>query len=136
MGFFATPGRWRTWSAARTTFLVIAVTSFLFTEFGRHVLRPWVRENGIEDFGLTDTIGNWGGILVQIFAGITVIHPDRVQSIRLATFYSVGFVAYEFLQPVLPRGTFDWYDVLGTTVGYTLALLILTLIWRAFPDRT
>ena len=58
--------------------------SYLGTEFGRFVLRPWVRKNGIEDFGLTDTIGNWGGILVQIFVGLAILHPNRAQSFRLA----------------------------------------------------
>ena len=135
MGFFATSGRWKTWSRVRTLFLAVAVVSYLGTEFGRFVLRPWVRENGFEDFGLTDTIGNWGGILVQIFVGLTILHPNRLQSFRLATFYAAGFILYEFLQPYLPKGTFDWNDVLGTLAGWIVAMVLLALVWKRFPEQ-
>jgi hypothetical protein len=101
------------------------------TEFGRFVLRPFVRQHGIDDFGLTGSIGNLGGILVMIFLGCAVLNPTRQQSFRLAAFYSVGFIIYEFVQPLLPKGVFDWNDVVGTGIGYLISLPILMAVWRA-----
>ena len=48
---------------------------------------------------------------------------------------SLGYVAYEFLQPFLPRGTFDWKDVWATFLGMCFSALILWLIWRNPPGN-
>ena len=108
--------------------------AFAATEFGRHFLRPWVRSSGLNDFGLTDCIGNLGGIVVMIFFGCAAMNPTRKQSFRLAAFYSLGFVAYEFVQPYLPKGVFDWLDVLGTAIGYLISLALLSFIWRLMKN--
>ena len=85
--------------------------------------------------GFTDCIGNLGGIVVQIFLGLAVFNPTKQQSYRLAAFFSLGYVLYEFAQPVLPRGVFDWKDVYGTAIGFCLSLPMLALLWRLFPVR-
>ena len=113
--------------------MILSVLAFVVTEVGRHVVRPYVRSSGINDCGLTDSIGNLGGILVQIFFSHSILNPDRIQSYRLAAFFAIGYVVYEFVQPLLPRGTFDWNDVVGTALGYCAAVLIITILWRVFP---
>jgi uncharacterized membrane protein YccC len=136
LAFFSSPGRWRRWSPVRTVFVLVAIGSYLATEFGRLVLRPRIRDLGTGEVGLLDSIGNWGGILVQIFVGLAIPHPNRTQSYRLAIFYAAGFILYEFLQPYLPKGTFDWNDVLGTLAGWVVAMILLALVWKRFPDWT
>ena len=84
MGWLSTKGRILEPSTSRMAFFLVGASAFVMTEFGRFVVRPWVRSIGVNDFGLTDTIGNWGGILVQIFLGCAVINPTRQQSCRLA----------------------------------------------------
>jgi hypothetical protein len=123
-----------TWHPRRAVFLVLGATAFAVTEFGRLVLRPHVREHGIDDLGLTDSIGNSGGILVQIFLAFAIMNPDRKRSYLFATFFAAGYIVYEFLQPHLPRGVFDWNDVWGTLIGYAVALPILALVWRLAGD--
>jgi hypothetical protein len=113
----------------RLIFLVIAVFAFGATEFGRHVYRPWAYARGLNDLGLADSIGNLGGIVVQVFFTIAVVNATRAQSYRWAAFLSIGYVAYEFVQPHLPKGIFDWKDVAATGLGYCVGLLVLRLIW-------
>ncbi|MCP4571724.1 MAG: hypothetical protein GY838_05175 [bacterium] len=119
-----------TWHPRRAVFLLLGAGAFAVTEFGRHVLRPLVREHGVDDLGITDSIGNGGGILVQIFLAFAVINPDRRRSFILATVFAAGYIIYEFLQPHLPKGVFDWKDVWGTIIGYVIALPVLALVWR------
>ena len=130
MGYLATRARILKPSRSRIVFLAIAVVAFAITEFGRYVYRPYVREHGVNDFGLTDCIGNLGGIVVQIFFGLGIFNSSRKQSFRLATFCSVGFVLYEFAQPYLPKGVFDWKDVYGTAIGYAISVLLILVVWR------
>ena len=132
MGKLSSPDRIFKPSGSRAAFLVVGATAFAVTEFGRFVLRPIVRQNGIDDFGLTGSIGNLGGIVVMIFLGCAVLNPTRVQSFRLAAFYAAGFVVYEFVQLVLPRSVFDWNDVIATGLGYFISLPILKGVWQAF----
>lgn len=121
-------------SRLRGVFLAVAVVMFGITEFGRHVLRPYVRRTGIDDYGLTDSIGNLGGIVVQIFFTLAVMNPVRRSSYRIAVFLAAGYIVYEALQPYLPRGTFDWNDVYGTLLGLAVSLVVLFVLWRIFPD--
>ena len=118
----------------RIVFFVLAGCAFLVTEFGRFRYRPWVRANDIDDFGLADSIGNLGGILVQIFFVLAVVGGTRRKSFIMATGMAVGYVIYEFAQPYLPKGTFDWGDVLATGIGYVVAMPVVWLVWRA-TDR-
>ena len=119
----------------RIVFLMIAVGAFWLTEFGRYVYRPFVRSNGIQDFGLADSIGNLGGIIVQIFFVCAVINPEKNQSYRWAAFLSAGYIVYEFVQPYLPKGVFDWKDIFGTLIGFVISLILLGIIWSKFPAR-
>ena len=134
MGWFCSWKRLFRPSRSRFAYLLLAAVAFAVTESGRFIARPYVRRHGINDFGLTDCIGNLGGILVMIFLGCASYNANAKQSYRLAAFFSVGFVVYEFLQPILPKGTFDWLDVYGTAIGYSLSLLVITVLWRVVPD--
>ena len=129
MGYLFTPSRFLRPDKIRIVFVAIGVAAFLVTEFGRYVGRPYVRSHGLNDFGLTDSIGNLGGILVQIFIGCAMVNATRKQCFRISAFCSIGYVVYEFMQPILPKGVFDWNDVIGTLIGYCISLPILWVIW-------
>ena len=130
MSFFVDRERLFLPNRIRFIFLALGGIAFFITELFRLRLRPLIRSFEIEDFGFTDTIGNSGGIIVQIFIGLALINPTPRQSYRLAVFFSVGYILYEFAQPCLPKGTFDWYDVLATCVGYCISLLLLKFAWK------
>ena len=132
MGWLATPQRILKPDKVRLVFLFLAVVAFGITEVGRYIGRPYVRATGINDFGLTDSIGNLGGIVVQIFFSSAIFNPTKQQVYRLAAFLSIGYIVYEFLQPLLPKGVFDWNDVFGTVIGFCISAMILWVIGRVF----
>jgi hypothetical protein len=135
MGWLATPERLLRPGRVRLVFLGVAVMAFFATEFGRFVYRPYVRRHDITDFGLADSVGNLGGIVVQIFLTVAAMNSTKRQSFRIAPLLAAGYVAYEFLQPVLPKGVFDWKDVYGTLLGLCFALGVLWVIWRRFAEE-
>jgi glycopeptide antibiotics resistance protein len=96
------------------------------------VYRPYIYSNGIDDFGIADSMGNLGGIIVQIFLMLAVLNPPRKIAHHTFIFVIVGYILYEILQLILPKGVFDWLDVYGTLIGgiiaygiYQLALLFV-----------
>jgi len=108
----------------------MAACAFGITECGRFLYRPYANAHGISDFGLADSIGNLGGIIVQIFFGLAIFNSTRLQSYRLAMFFTGGYILYEFLQRYLPKGVFDWLDIYGTLIGFALSVVLLKVFWR------
>jgi hypothetical protein len=107
---------------------------FILTEIGREIYRPYVYQNGLNDFGLADVIGNLLGTVAIIFFCLGVNHANRVQSIRIIAFVTVGITIYELLQAVLPKGVLDWKDVVSTPIAGLFSLMLVLIIWRVVRD--
>ena len=120
----------KTIDTKRIVYFVVFLLSFLFTEFGRYVYRPFIYHNHINDFGIADSVGNWGGIVVQIFFGLAIINSSLKQGFGVIAVATGGYIIYEFAQPYLPKGTFDWLDVYGTLAGGVIALALFFLIHK------
>jgi hypothetical protein len=126
--FFTDKAHFSIIDTRRLTFLAATVLAFFGTEFGRFVYRPFIYQNNINDFGLADSVGNWGGIVVQIFFGMTILNPPYKKGFRLIGFFVAGYILYEALQPILPKGTFDWLDIYGTLVGGVIGIIVYVFI--------
>ena len=135
MGYFSTRERILKPGRSRFVFLLLGIAAFGVTVFGRYIYRPYVRQNNLNDFGLADSIGNLGGIVVQVFLGLAVLNATRVQSYRLAVFFALGYIVYEFVQPYLPKGVFDWKDIYGTLIGLVIAVLLISAVWQVFGSN-
>ena len=118
----------------RGVYFVTFAFFFILTEIGRQIYRPYVYQNGIKDLGFADVIGNLLGTVAVIFFGLVVNHANRVQSIRIIVFITVGITIYELLQPVLPRGVLDWKDVISTPIAGLFSLMLVLVMWRVFKD--
>ena len=127
---FTSPEHVKRIDTRRGIYLILSILSFIVTEFGRHVYRPIIYQNEINDFGLADSIGNMGGIVVQVFFSLFLLNSDTKQGTRVIVFLVTGYIVYEILQPVLPKGTFDWKDVIGTFFGGILSAIIFFLIQK------
>ena len=128
--FFLDKEKLRTIDTLRITYFVIALFSFGLTELGRFVYRPFIYENNINDFGIADSMGNLGGIIVQIFFGLALVNSTKKKGLRLIAFFIIGYIFYEAIQPILPKGVFDWQDVYGTIIGGLIATIMFLLLQK------
>lgn len=112
----------------RVIYFNLFVAFFLITEIGRNIYRPYIYENNISDYGIADSIGNSAGVITQIFFALAIFHPNKIKGIRIIIFIVTGYLAYELVQPYLPRGTFDPNDIRGTAFGGVVAYLLFLLI--------
>ena len=122
-------------SRLRVVYVVAFLCAFALTELGRYVYRPQAYRSGLSDFGIADTMGNSLGVVTQIFLLLAVMHSNWRQGLRVIAFATCGYIAYEFAQLVLPKGTFDMKDVIATLVGGAIAVGILWLARRFAGDR-
>ena len=118
----------------RGIYFVSFAIFFILTEIGREVYRPYVYQNGINDLGFADVVGNLFGTVAIIFFNLGVSHATRIQSIRITAFVTIGITIYELLQPVLPRGVLDWKDVVSTSIAGLFSLALVLAIWRVVED--
>ena len=125
----------RTIDTRRVIYVVTLFLSFIMTEIGRHVYRPVIYRNEINDFGLADSIGNLGGIIAQVFFGLALMNSNMKQGIRVIGFLVIGYIFYEIIQPLLPKGTFDWKDVAGTLTGGLVSAVIFYLIQKYYKKN-
>lgn len=128
--YFFDKERFRIIDTMRLAYTFLFLISFGLTEVGRYVYRPYVYENNINDFGIADSMGNLGGIVVQIFFGLAIFNSSEIKGYRLVAFLVVGYIVYEFLQLILPKGVFDWKDIIGTFLGGIIGLVLFVLLHR------
>lgn len=135
MGLFGDTDTVFRFSRLRVVYVGVFVCSLALTELGRFIYRPFVDRVGVSDFGIADTMGNSLGTVTQIFFILVIVHANWRQGLRVIVFVVCGYILYEFLQPMLPRGTFDTKDLVATLVGGVVAAGILWLAKELAGDR-
>jgi hypothetical protein len=133
--FFTDKASIKTIDSIRIIYFLIAVSFFFLTEIGRNIYRPYIYSNDIDDYGIADSIGNSGGIIVQIFFMLAILNSPRKKVFRVIGFIVIGYILYEILQPYLPRGVFDWKDIYGTIIGGVISLFILFFIKKIVKNK-
>ena len=133
--FFTDKTSIKTIDRLRVIYFVIAVLFFFLTEIGRNIYRPFIYANNIDDYGIADSIGNSGGIIVQIFFMLAILNSPRKKVFRVIGFVVIGYIIYEILQPYLPRGVFDWKDVYGTLIGGVISIFVLLFIKKIVKNK-
>ena len=133
--FFTDKASLKTIDKLRILYLIITVVSFSLTEIGRFIYRPYIYSNNIDDFGIADSIGNSGGIIVQIFFSLAILNSPGKKVYNVIGFIVIGYIVYEILQPYLPRGVFDWKDVLGTLIGGAISVIVLLCVKKITKNK-
>jgi len=126
--FFTDKEAIRTIDRFRVIYFMITVLAFIVTEAGRYIYRPFIYKNGIDDHGIADSIGNSGGIIVQIFLMLAFLNSPPKKVFNVIGFVTIGYIVYEILQPYLPKGVFDWNDIYGTLAGGIISVFIWLLM--------
>ncbi|NVK49583.1 MAG: hypothetical protein HWE09_07420 [Cyclobacteriaceae bacterium] len=119
----------------RVIYFGIAVFFFFLTEIGRNIYRPFIYSNHIDDFGIADSIGNLGGVIVQIFFTLAILNSPGKKAFHVIGFIVIGYILYEIVQPYLPRGVFDWKDIYGTVIGGLISIIFLGIVWKTIPNK-
>jgi hypothetical protein len=125
----------RTVDVLRLLYAAVAVGAFFVTEVGRNIYRPYIYETGINDFGIADSIGNLGGIVVQVFISLALLNSQKSKAFNVIAFLVAGYILYEILQPYLPRGVFDWKDIYGTLIGGFVSFVLVVLLRLIVRDN-
>lgn len=133
--FFTDKASIKTIDRKRIVYFAIAVLFFFVTEIGKNVYRPFIYTNNFYDYGIADSIGNSGGIIVQIFFMLAILNSPRKKVFRVIGFIVIGYILYEVLQPLSPRGVFDWKDIWGTLIGGVMSLIILFFVKRFVKNK-
>ena len=119
----------------RIIYFVAFLISFGITEIGRYIYRPIIYENNISDYGIADSMGNSGGIIVQLFFGLLIFNSSKIKGLRLIFFFIIGYILYEIAQLFLPKGVFDWKDIYGTIIGGLIGMLLFLLIHKVIKKN-
>jgi hypothetical protein len=133
--FFTDKESIKTIDRLRVIYFGIAVFFFFLTEIGRNIYRPYIYSNNINDYGIADSIGNSGGIIVQLFFMLAILNSQGKKVWRVIGFIVIGYILYEILQPYLPRGVFDWKDIYGTLIGGLISLFILLFVKKTIKNK-
>jgi len=133
--FFLDKEKIRTIDTYRIIYFVTFLISFGLTEIGRYIYRPFIYENNISDYGIADTMGNSGGIIVQLFFGLLIFNSTKLKGLRLISFFTIGYILYEIAQLFLPKGVFDWKDIYGTIIGGLIGLFLFLLIHKVIKKN-
>ena len=133
--FFTDKNSIKTIDRLRLIYMGIAVLFFFLTEIGRNIYRPFIYSNNINDYGIADSIGNSGGIIVQIFFSLALLNSPSKKVFNLIGFIVIGYIIYEILQPYLPRGVFDWKDVYGTLIGGVISILVFFVAKKVIKNK-
>ena len=133
--FFVDKEKIRTIDTYRIIYFVAFLISFGITEIGRYIYRPFIYENNISDYGIADSMGNSGGIIVQLFFGLLIFNSSKIKGLRLISFFIIGYILYEIAQLFLPKGVFDWKDIYGTIIGGLIGMLLFLLIHKVIKKN-
>ena len=119
-----------TWSRRRTAYALLFVLAFAMTEAGRYLYRPFVHAAGWHDLGIADTMGNHLGAITLVFFILAVMHASYREGLIVVAVVTVGYIAYELVQPVLPGSTADVKDAVASVAGGTVSWWLLRCTCR------
>lgn len=103
--------------------MVIALVSFVLTEAGRDIYRPYVYQNGIRDFGIADTLGNSFGVVTAIFFILAISGKGTRRDYVLLLGITAGLALYELAQGPM-GGAIDPKDIVATFVAGGVSALV------------
>lgn len=119
----------------RITYFLIFVVTFVITEMGRKIYRPYIYSNDLFDYWLADTIGNLTGTIAIIFFELAFIYPNYRTGRKLIILITFGLMVYELLQYLSPRSILDWRDLIATLIAGLITWGIYELLSKKIKEK-
>jgi len=107
--------------------LAVGAANLAITEAGREFYRPWVYSQGIEDWGVADTLGNSFGTLAAVFVIVGLVGKDTSDDYRMIALIAGGLAIYELLQGPM-GGAIDPRDIVASLVAGVVAGFIYRVL--------
>ena len=105
----------------RAIFFSIALFWAIVILLNKHVYRPYVCENNIDDMHIAYSCSGFFSVIAGVFFGYSVNKKQYFSCLGVVMLSEVAFLFYE----VVMSYTFDYYDVLSTLLGGYPAYLLL-----------
>lgn len=127
--------------------LTTAAATILIVTFTIHLLldrfyRPWIWASGRSDLHFADSFTNVTSVVIVASLMVLVerqkLWVDFASQTLIILAPFVGMIGYEIVQPFLPWGTFDPWDIAWTGVGAALVFVIKRFLFDphvAFPTE-
>src|SRR5210317_2026012 len=93
--FFTDKASIKTIDTKRIIYFLLGIIFYFLTEIVRNIYRPYIYSNNIDDFGIADSIGNSGGIIVQIFFSLAILNSPGKKVFHVFGFIVIGYIVYE-----------------------------------------
>jgi hypothetical protein len=108
-----------------TSYWILCIINVLICLCVDDVYRPYINANGIDDFGIAASACSFFGTIAAFYF-VYARYPQT--PLYLGACYTVfGCSVYEFIQPYIKLGTFDWADIGAICLG-GIAIVGLTQV--------
>jgi len=114
-------------SNIRIVFIITGSIFLVLTHIGDTYYRDWVYTNQIADFGLANYLPSITGTATAIFLLIGLSKKSFNEAPSSAFWVMVGCVIYEFMQPTLGTGIFDWQDLVAVVITGCIVVFALNI---------
>lgn len=122
-------------TSKRISLLIAGFLAVVLTHFGAYMYREASLGDARLSSSLAGSAPSFGGTVgtMLLFSGLFANTP--VAAMRAAFGVGVGCLMYEFIQPIVRTGVFDWFDVLAIFVGLVVGMLVVLVIVRIGRSR-
>src|SRR5688572_4779770 len=117
-------------SKRRIINLLIGLSAVVLYELARAYYRPWIYQNGINDFYIADTLGNSLGTMATIFVFVSLLGMDRAKDIFLIRTVTIAVTVYELAHPLLGK-PIDPFDIIATIIAGIYSEILYRIIHRS-----
>ena len=110
----------------RAIFFSIALFWTIVILLNKHVYRPYVCENNIDDMHIAYSCSGFFSVIAGVFFAYSIEKKQPFSCLGMVMLSEVAFLFYE----VVMSYTFDYYDILSTLLGGYPAYLILGFVLK------
>lgn len=122
-----------------TAAAVVLVSALVLHLILDRFYRPWAWANEASDLHFSDSFTNLTSVVIGssmiVFVERARLWHSRFDALIVIS-PTLAFLAYECIQPLLPNGTFDFWDIGWTFVGGAIAFFVKLRVFDRIVTST